>query len=74
MTTLPAGLPRLLAHLRRVVADEGTRAFARRTGMNRSFVSQVVNGKQVPSDSLCRAVGWTKATVYRPLDRNGAGR
>lgn len=74
MTTTPAGLSRLLTHLRRVVAEEGTRAFARRTGINRSFVSQVVTGKQVPSDTICRAVGWTKATVYKPLDRNGAGR
>lgn len=72
-TNSPAGLARLLSHLRRTVKAEGTRTFAKRAAVSPAFVSQVVNGNVQPSDKLCRAVGWTKDTVYRPLDNNGAG-
>jgi hypothetical protein len=59
--------------LRTAIEREGSQlAFARRHGLNRSFVNMVVMGKRSPSKPIAKALGLCR--VYRRVNRAARSR
>lgn len=49
-------------------AAGGQSAWAAKAGITQQYVSDVLNNKRSPGDSICRALGYERATIYVKKD------
>jgi hypothetical protein len=64
---------KILRLLRAAIDASGNQtAWARRTGVNEGYLSQVLNGRVEPTDRLLRHIGYRRVLAYEPLEMESA--
>lgn len=58
----------VIMRLRRLVNSEGLRAFCTRTGLDKGYVSRVINGRQEPGPAVLEVLGFERVVTYRSLE------
>jgi hypothetical protein len=57
----------LRQHLARECRKAGSPSrWAEANGVSRSYLSEVLSGRQAPGESICRALGYRRAITYVP--------